>query len=364
MKTKFSTPLRLLAGAGIACLLAVSAVRANGVALADDAPDHYVVKKGDTLWAISKRFLKDPWRWPEIWGMNKDQIKNPHLIYPGNMVVLERGPDGPRLRLAASAVDAGGPTYQGRPVVKLSPQARATPIDREAIPSIPPREIDPYLTRPLVVSPTALETAPKIIAGSERRVALTVGNVAYASGLDEKAGSNWNVYRPGRALKSPGKDEVLGYEAIYLGDARVNRFGEASTLQIVDAKEEIQVGDRLVPVHKDRIVNYVPHAPAAKVQGSIIALTGAVAEAGTGTVVALDVGENASLELGHVLAVYRPGLSIDTKKNFFDYKAKPLRAPDERVALVFVFRVFEKVAYALILDTQRSVFLGDMVRNP
>lgn len=363
MKTKFSIPFRLLYAAGIACLLTFSVAHANGVALADSAPDHYVVQKGDTLWAISKRFLKDPWRWPEVWGMNKDQIKNPHLIYPGNMVVLERGPEGPRLRIAGSG-EVVGVTQQGRPVVKLSPQARATPIDRDAIPSIPPRDIEPYLTRPLVIAANALDSAPKIVAGSERRVALTVGNMAYAAGMDQRLGDAWHIYRPGRVLKSPGKDEVLGHEAIYLGDALVTQFGEASTLRITHAKEEIQVGDRLVPVQKDMVISYVPHAPSGSTRGNVIALTGAVAEAGAGTVVAVDLGEKAALEVGHVLAVYRPGLKIETKKSWFDFKAKPLSAPDERVALVFVFRVFERVAYALVLDTQKPVFLGDLVRNP
>ncbi len=363
MERKFSTPLSLLAAAGMACFLALSPARADEIPLADEAPDHYVVQKGDTLWAISKRFLKDPWRWPEIWGMNKDQIKNPHLIYPGNMVILERGPDGPRLRLAqgTAAVPAGS---DGRPTLKLSPQARATPIDRGAIPSIPPRDLEPFLTRPLVIAPGALETAPKIIGGSERRVALTVGNTAYASGIQESMGEAWLIYRPGRALTSPGKEEVLGYEAIYLGDARAVAFGEATTLKIVNAKEEIQVGDRLVPAQKDVVISYAPHAPSFPVEGNIIGLTGAVAEAGTGTVVALDRGENAALEIGHVLGVYRPGLKIDTKKSWFDYKAKPLVAPDERVGLAFVFRVFDKVAYALLMDVQRPVFMGDAIRNP
>lgn len=364
MNRKFSTPLSLLAAASIVCLLALSPALADEIKLAEDAPDHYVVQKGDTLWAISKRFLKDPWRWPEIWGMNKDQIKNPHLIYPGNMVILERGPDGPRLRLAQGSAAPSGEGGRARPTIKLSPTARATPIDREAIPSIPPRDIEPYLTRPLVVSATALDTAPKIVAGSERRVALTVGNTVYASGLTESKGENWTIYRLGRALKSPGKDEVLGHEALFLGDARALRFGEASTLQILNAKEEIQVGDRLVAAQKDAVINYVPHAPSSPVEGNIIGLTGAVAEAGAGTVVTVDLGQNSGLEIGHVLAVYRPGPKIDTKKNWFDYKAKPLSVPDERVGLAFVFRVFDRVAYALVLDVQRPVFMGDIVRNP
>jgi len=366
MNRKFSTSLNLIAAAGLACLLAFSPAFADEIKLAEDAPDHYVVQKGDTLWAISKRFLKDPWRWPEIWGMNKDQIKNPHLIYPGNMVILERGPDGPRLRLAqGTAAQPGGASGGGaRPTVKLSPQARATLIDREAIPSIPPRDIEPYLTRPLVIEANGLETAPKIVAGSERRVALTVGNTIYASGLTESMGESWAIYRPGRALKSPGTDEVLGHEALFLGDARALRFGEASTLQIISAKEEIQVGDRLIPAQKDVVINYVPHAPGLPVEGNIIGLTGAVAEAGGGTVITVDRGLDSNLEIGHVLAIYRPGPKIDTKKNWLDFKAKPLQVPDERVGLAFVFRVFDKVAYALLLDIERPVFMGDIVRNP
>jgi hypothetical protein len=358
MKTKFSIAQSVLLVGGFVCLFGASSARADDVALAENAPDHYVVQKGDTLWAIAGKFLKQPWRWPEIWGMNKEQIKNPHRIYPGNMLVLERDAEGkPRLRLAA------GPAG-GRPTVKLSPEIRASALDQEAISSIPPRDIEPFLTRPLVVEAGELETAPKIVAGSERRVALTVGNTFYATGIDPAQGDAWAIYRSGRELKSPGKSEVLGYEAIYLGEARLVKAGEASSMQIVTAREEIHVGDRLVPTKKETLVIYAPHAPDNALDGNIIALTGSVAEAGNGTVVALDLGVSAGVEVGHVLAVYRPGPKIDTKKNWFDFKAKPLSVPDERVGLAFVFRVFDKVAYALLLDANRPIFMGDAVRKP
>ncbi|MEO7762588.1 MAG: LysM domain-containing protein, partial [Casimicrobiaceae bacterium] len=208
--------------------------------LADSAPARYEVKKGDTLWGIAARFLKSPWRWPEIWRMNKDQIRNPHWIHPGDVLVLGTGADGqPQLSMAK-------PAEEGRPSVRLSPSVRTTPIDTAAIPAISPAVIDPFLTRPLIVGADGLDSAPRIVGGPDTRVVLAAGYKIYALGLKEADGKSWQIYRPGRALTSPGKKDVLGYEAEYLGDATVDKFGEVSTLVISRSTKEIVVGDKLV----------------------------------------------------------------------------------------------------------------------
>ncbi|MGH8729449.1 MAG: LysM peptidoglycan-binding domain-containing protein, partial [Burkholderiales bacterium] len=189
------------------------------VELTDSPPDRYTVVKGDTLWDISGRFLKKPWRWPEIWQMNKEEIKNPHLIYPGDVIVLDLSGASPRLKLLA-----GGKS--GRETIKLSPTARIENISSQAIPAIPPAAIEPFLSNPLVVEQNGLAHAPRILAPQEDRVSLGAGDKAYVSGLTNDKGNRWQIYRHGKALVDPDSHQVLGYEAVYLGDARVLAFGE------------------------------------------------------------------------------------------------------------------------------------------
>ena len=372
MKMNFNTPVSLLLAAAfaIAALTAhAQAPAAQQVAqpasaplqLADNAPTRYVVKKGDTLWSIAGRFMKSPWKWNELWRMNKDQIKNPHRIYPGDVLVLTTGADGqPQISLE--------PKPEERPTVRLSPQVRMTPIDSDAIPSIPPAIIDPFLTKPLVIEQNGLESAPRIIGGADGRVVLSAGYKIYVLGIGEKDGPNWQIYRPGRPLSSPGKPEILGYEADYLGDAVVDKVAEVSTLTIVSSRKEIVVGDRLVPVPKERIVNYPPHAPDKAVDGRIIGLPTSLIESGRDAVVTLDVGTRDGMEIGHVLAIHHDPGTVDVwdqKTKYFNQPAsRAVQLPQERIGLAFVFRVFEKVSYALVLNSSKQVELGDRVKKP
>jgi nucleoid-associated protein YgaU len=329
--------------------------------LAESAPTRYEVKRGDTLWSIAARFLKSPWRWGEIWRMNKDQIRNPHRIYPGDVIVLKTGADGrPQLAIA--------PTEEPRPTVRLGPTVRTTPIDTAAIPSIPPAVIDPFLTRPLIVGEENLTNAPRIVGGPDSRVVLASGYKVYATGLPASDGANWQVYRPAKPLFSPGKKEVLGYEAEYLGDAVVDKHGEVATLIIVNSKSEIVVGDRLVQAPRERIVSYPPHSPDKPVEGRIIGLPTTLVESGRDAVLTLDVGARDGIEIGHVLALYhQPGDIVhpDQKPSYNPWAEKRMLAlPSERIGLAFVFRVFDKVSYALVLNSSKQVELGDWVRKP
>jgi LysM repeat protein len=370
MKINFNTPLSLLLAALSVVTPTLSAHAQTPAAqppaaplqLVDNPPSRYVVKKGDTLWSIAGRYLKSPWKWNEIWRMNKDQIKNPHRIYPGDVLVLTAGADGqPQLKVEAKdAVE--------RPTVHMSPSIRVTPIDTEAISSIPPAIIDPFLTKPLVIEQDGLEGAPRIIGGPDSRVVLATGYKIYAIGIGERDGARWQIYRPGRPLSSPGKKEILGYEAEYLGDAIVDKVGEVSTLTIVSSRSEIVVGDKLVQVPKERIINYPPHPPDKAVEGQIIGLPTSLIESGRDAVVALDVGANNGIEIGHVLALYHDPGKVDVwdqKSRFLNQPDKrSLQLPQERIGLAFVFRVFDKVSYALVLNTTKQVELGDWVRKP
>ena len=314
--------------------------------LADNAPDSHVVTPGDTLWDISGKFLKSPWRWPELWRMNQDQVKNPHRIYPGQVLVLDRSGATPRLRLTQA--------------VKLEPKVHVEK-DHTVIPSIPQNVIEPFLSRPLVVDEPGMKDAPRIVATQEDRVVLGPGNVAYVANLDGKR-DLWQVYRPAKPLVDPETKETLGYEAYYLGTARKVRDGEPATVEIVSAKEEIARGDRLAPAARAEIVSYVPHAPNAQVDARIVAVYGGVKEAGRNAIVTLNRGTRDGLEVGHVLALYRRGAET-TYRDDGDEK-KTVKLPDERYGLVFVFRTFERVSYALVMNVTRPVAVADIVRTP
>ncbi len=371
--------------------------RAEEPAIRGDAPERYVVVKGDTLWGIAGRFLNEPWRWPEIWELNREEIRNPHRIYPGDVVVLERSASGKaRLKLVKNQ------KYGGREVVTVTPSARVQPHpETPAIPVISPADIGPFLSQPLVVDKDGLASAPEIVASEENRVVIGAGNRAYVAGLKAGDPSQWQVFRPGKPLVDPDTQETLGYEAVYLGEARVTRFGETSTIEIAKAVAEINRGDRLVQLREGELSNFVPHAPDKPLRGRILAVYSGVAEAGPAAIVTLNRGSRDGLELGHVLALYRHGktVAIDKPKEpaplrnwhqteclkkdakvSFDQPYDRAQAwgpcppesaekglvtlPEERYGLLLVFRTFDRVSYALVMQATAAVHQGDVVTNP
>jgi LysM domain len=366
------------------------------VVLAPNAPDRYTVVKGDTLWAISGRFLKDPWRWAEVWGLNKEQIRNPHLIYPGDVVLLDRNAQGgPRLSLQGRGNGMDSPTgeqpYQ-RPTIVLSPTARnlGKVSQNNAITSIPPQDIEPFLIKPLVVDLSQVE-GPKVATSGDGRVILARGATAYAVSIYEKDGRNWQIYRSTGELRDPTKPPspwwefwkqdktdygFLGLEAMYLGDARVLTYGDVAKIEIVSATEEIQVGDKLIPPPKDVEIQYIPRAPEKKVDARVIKLQGPLPEAGKGGVIVLNYGKVNGAELGHVVSVNRPEREIVNPNykgpNILPLGFEPIPDKDkktfllgeDRNGLAFVFRVFDRVSYALVMNSSQAIKLGDTVRNP
>lgn len=416
----------------LALLLAMPAL-ADTLKLQDNAPDTYVVVKGDTLWDISGRFLKDPWRWPQIWNLNREAIKNPHWIYPGDLIVLDRSGKEPRLSLVK-----GG---NGLPTVKLSPGVRATDIGDEAIPAIPISAIHAFLNQPLLVSHDTLEKAPQIIGTNEERVIMTTGDTVYATS-DESGTTRWQIYRKGQALTNPDDGELLGYEAEYLGDAETVAPGNPQKLRITRVSQEILPQDKLVPAREVTQFEFVPHAPEKPISGKVISAYGVTGHANAGRyqTVVINRGAQDGLEPGHVLAVYRAGKVVKIDKagrqrwvyldsgcikpgeeisydqfyqpgnkvmedcnpsaevqagpwayldvgclkpgkkvsfnQFFDPRevydrgctdkkqTESVQLQDARTGLVMVYRVFDRVSYALIMQSERPVYLLDTVKNP
>lgn len=315
----------------------------------DSAPDTYTIVPGDTLWGIAGRFLKQPWRWPDIWQMNRDQIRNPHWIYPGQVIVLDRLTGTMRL--------SGGASANG--TVKLSPQVRVEAA-RNAIPSIPPEAIEPYLTQPLIVETATMTDAPRVVA-SRQRVVLGAGDIAYVAGITDPTVSIYQLFRPGRELRDPDTGQVVAFQSDYLGTAQITRVGNPATITITSSKMEINAGDRLVPATKPVVINYVPHAPAQPVAGRIISIYSGVASAGPSMVVAVNRGADDGLEVGTVLAIKTFGRTIVDRTNGV---RENITLPEERKGLLFIFRVFNHVAYGLITSSGEPVSVGDSVTQP
>ena len=322
------------------------------LAMKPDAPERYIVVRGDTLWSIAQRYTDSPWRWSELWQLNKDELKNPHRLYPGDVIVLDRS----RARLAL-ATDT----------VRLSPKMRAESTALVSIPTIPTSIIDPFLARPLVIEADGLDNAPTIVAAEDSRVLLAPGHRAFVRGMGDSKAATWYVYRRGGALVDPESRVTLGYEAVYLGVARIIRAGEPAVIELASVAQEIGVGDRLLPAGKPDLPTYAPRAPMSKVQGRIISLYGRhsrMGEYGNHTVVAVSVGKSQGIEVGHVLALYRPGATVAEARGSKGLSAGPLTLPNERYGVALVFRVFDRVSYALVMDVSKPVFAQDLVQNP
>ena len=334
--------------------------------LAPNAPESHTVKHGDTLWDISAMFLKSPWRWPELWGMNLEQIRNPHLIYPGQLLVLVKS--GGRAMLRVGQAVGGQPPDQ---TVKLSPQVRQNMLDDGAIASIPMHLIGPFLNEAVIFEPGQLEAAPRIVATQEGRVMLSRGETAYVRG-DLAGARDFRVFRQTRALRDPDTGEVLGHEGAYVGTAQYVQEGQSRpgadstapvpmTFTITSTRQEANVGDRLAPVPQRDLSAFAPRSPAGEMNGRIVSIYGEAMTAGQNHIVALNRGARDGLERGHVLALWRAGrMSVDTTVT----PRQVIQLPDERHGLLFVFRVFDRMSYALVLQVKEPVSPGDRFTRP
>ena len=314
-----------------------------------DAPSRYTVKRGDTLWSISGRYLNSPWKWPRLWRMNQGEIKNPHWIYPGDVLALDYVDGQPRLSLARGA----------QREVKLSPQARIEAQDL-AVASIPASAIEPFLKRPLVVDMAQFMQAPKLIAGPEERISVTTGDRVYATGITE-AGT-WQAYRLDKPLLDPDSKQVLGIEATYSGDLVADKAqGEVQTLKVRNTSEEIMVGDRLMRAPRQNFNNYAPHPASAQMSGKVVSIYNGVDGAAQYSTIVLNLGSAQGVENGHVFGLFKKGRPLEIKD---EQGKRTVALPAERAGNAFVYRVFDKVSYALVLDSTGPIYVGDGVASP
>ena len=347
----------------LVCLSAAAQPSQAPLTLKPDAPERYIVVPGDTLWAISERYTDSPWRWPELWNMNKDEIRNPHLIYPGYVILLDRA----RGQLTISRGETGQ-AQSGSAVVapgseRLSPKVREQALATQEIASIPASIIEPFLRRPLVIEPDGLERAPTIVGTEQDRVILSAGSAAYVRGIKDSTDDSWYVFRKGVPLVDPDTNQTLGYEAIYLGTAQVTRPGDPATVVLRSAVQEVGPGDKLVAAGNPFAPNYVPHAPTTEIKGRVMSIYGGVSkvgEAGQYSVITINRGSANGLEVGHVLALYSAGGTVRD----ISHPGATIKLPNERAGLAFVFRVFDRVSYALIMRVTRPINTLDVVQNP
>lgn len=330
--------------------------------LAAGAPDSYLVKKGDTLWEVSKLFLTSPWRWPELWGMNLEQIRNPHLIYPGQLLVLVKNGNTARLALGRT-ISGNAPPQEGR----LSPRVRSEPLQNDAISSVPMHLIGPFLNEAVVFETDALNQAPRIVATQEGRVLSSRGETVYVRG-DVSAARTWQVFREPTPLIDPETGMVLGFEARHVGTADLLAEGSEngeqitpSTFRIIQLRAEAGTGDRLAPLPARDVSPFAPHSPSQPIGGRIVSVYGDGLNAGQNQIVAINRGQRDGLERGHVLALWRAG----TLRPDPTSPERPMMTlPDERHGTLFVFKVFERMSYALILSVQDPVKAGDRFSQP
>jgi hypothetical protein len=359
-KTPSRRPLLALTAAAV--VAAVSVVAPTSVAtgqaggidrdvipVSPDAPERYVVQKGDTLWDISSKFLTDPWYWPEIWHINP-QVANPHLIYPGDELALTWIDGRPQVTIAR-----GGP-------VRLSPRVREHPLS-ESINAIPYERIAAFMQRPAVLTRDQVENAPYVAHARDHRLISSVGNDIYARRLtDGEVGNRYNVYHVGDELRDPDDGDLLGYQGLFTGEADLNRAGDPATLRLRDSARETLEGDILLASEADPKMAFIPRIPDTRVDGTIMSVIDERTVVADYDVVIINRGTKHGLAPGHVLEVWEAGEEVrDVTPN---RESTTVQLPDERNGLAMVFKAYDRMSYGLMWRSDREVHVGDAVRSP
>jgi hypothetical protein len=363
----FSTVSARIAVAALFTGLAALPVQAATCEFRANAPDQHLVVKGDTLWDISGKFLEHPWCWPQVWGMNKEEIKNPHWIYPGQIVYFDRANRRLSLNRPGSG-DGGG----GNGTLRMSPQIRTEGLGTDAIASIPSAVIEPFLTQPLIVEDDELKGAPRIMSAREGRVFIAKDEKVYVRGA-LRGNTSFQVFRPGTPLKDPATNQLLAYEAVYLGTVKLNAEAKGGsdvhTFIVSDSKQEMAVGDLLMPAPPTAVRNYVPHQPDHKVDARVVGIYSGVTYAGQNQVVSINRGTLDGLDVASVLQLYTLGKTVkDTTQKGSKWSmgmgSTMVKLPDEQSGTLFIFRTFKHISYGLIMQVTEPVQVGDVAKSP
>lgn len=345
---------------------AVARTFLNTEDLESDAPDFYTVVRGDTLWDISDRFLKEPWRWTEIWSFNP-QIHNPHLIYPGDELALDYVNGKPTLTLTRDGKTIPSNTSEPRlgaanPAisrVKLSPRVRSESLD-EAIPTIQAESIRQFLIHPRVVDTQTIAQAPYVIANYDGRLISSIGTQIYVRGRVSRDQTSYGVFRPSKKLIDPVNGQKLGHELLHVADATLLNIGDPSTLMITRNKMETIEGDILLPITEDMTPHtYVPRIPQLDGDGRIVSLIDAISQSGRNQVVVLNMGRESNIQEGDVLAIETRGRQVVDKRGVSRWEKVTL--PNTRTGVLMVFKTFDRVSYALVMESTRPVLINDII---
>ncbi len=330
---------------------APAAAERQEVRLAPDAPARYVVVKGDTLWDISSKFLRDPWLWPEIWYVNP-QVENPHLIYPGDELLLVYIDGKPRIMLERGADGSGG-------VGRLSPRVRSTPLDASAV-TIPYDLFAAFMRRPTVLAKEQVDNAPYIVRTREDHLIAAEGNDAYVRRLKKaELDARYDIFRVGDKIVDPDDGDVLGYVGIFTAAGKVTRLGDPATLRLTESALETLDGNILLPTVVTINPDVVARVPTQPIDGRIIEVADAAMIIGQYQVIAINRGKRDGLETGHILGIWQVGQKVSD-----EVKGGKVRLPDERAGLFVTFKVYDRMSYGLVLRATSEFHAGDAVRNP
>ncbi len=337
---------------------------AETVVYEPEYPETYIVQEGDTLWDISTVFLRDPWLWPEIWYKNP-QVQNPHLIFPGDVLAIIYIGGQKRIQITRRGEDgqvlAGGST--GMKIIKLSPRVRSQSIDA-SIPSIPIDSIRQLLQRPLIIDEDELARSAYVISSQDDHLINSINDKLYVRKLDTSSGNGrYQIFRPNRALNDPDTGELLGYEALFVGDTKLLLAGDPASVLVTNSEREILRNDRILPIDNTNFErDFFPRPPSIDVSGKIVSLLDAISQLGQYQTIAINLGVRDGVETGNILNIKRPGDVIpDNQEEDPTFRVK---LPDEKVGTAMIIRSFEKMSYALVMTADRPVSIKDYVESP
>ena len=339
------------------------AKQGDTIVLSPNHPDQYVVKKGDTLWDIAEAFLRDPWRWKDIWQGNQ-QIDNPNLIYPGDVIYLLIKDGQPVLSMRKSSADgaslsANGPEGAN---VKVSPSIRQGDLSAP-IPSIPMSVIRPFLSKPRVVNSDTLDDAPYVVSFQDGHLLGGNNSIVYVRNFQNALNDDFDIVRKGKPYRKRETGKILGYEALYVGKAQLKSTGNPSTFKLLSTERDARVGDQLIASGSEKgRFGIQPHVPNTDIRGSIIRVVDGVTQIGQHNIVVIDLGDKQGIEAGHVLSIYQSSDII--RDRVHSYAGELVKLPEEKAGLVMIFRTFEHVSFGLVMDATRALHLNDSVRTP